>query len=212
MNHKADNEGDIILNFLNYKKIEKLVSEYEFLLRKCDSNFRLPKLIIKYDNRPNTVAAIKQKANKWFLKINKKTISTEDLLKYGVLHECIHYWIGNDLDSGIVSCPDDCPCSSNVNCFQDNKNCSLRLRLYCLLFQKTKLEPNIKLTRVGTHNNKYISFEEVIVDFAIQSIQPHNRDITYKLNPFEKDILSLLKPYMPNLPVALNYLFENYKI
>ncbi len=212
----SEKEGELILNIFNRYRIKKLISESQDLITKYDNNFKLPKLILRYDDRFDVGAAIKPNDNKWFLKINKKDIPNENLMKYRILHECIHYWIGNDFKSGYTFCPDSCPYSSNVNCFQVNKNCSSRLRLYCLLFQKTKLEPNIKLTRVGTHINKYISFEEVIVDFAVMSILPQDIaqtfSINYELNLFEKEILGLLRPHMPNLPFALENMFKNFKL
>jgi hypothetical protein len=91
-----------------------LISESQDLITKYDSCFKLPKLILRYDYKSNVGAAIKQKGNKWFLKINKKDIPNENLMKYRILHECIHYWIGNDFNSGYTFCPDICPYSSNA--------------------------------------------------------------------------------------------------
>lgn len=213
---ESEKEGKLILNIFNIFKLKKCISESECLIKKYDINFKLPELILRYDIEPANNASLKTKDNKWYLKINKKHISDQDL-KYSILHEFVHYWIGSDFDCGYdFSIPEFCPNKSDVKCFQVSKKCSPRKKLYCLLFQKINLEPKLELTKVGTHTNKYFSFEEVIVNSTVLNILDNDRtraySLNYKLNLFENEILSFLKPYMPNLPIALDYLFKNYNL
>lgn len=209
--HKSDNQG-YILNIFNYKKIQELVSECELLIRKYDLNFKLPKLILRYDKRSIIDAAIKENGREWFLTVNKKIITTKTL-KYSILHECVHYWIGKDfyLGSDYFTSPESCPYNSNIKCFQISKVCSCRKKLYCLLFQKTKLDPNIEPS-ITDALNKYYSFEDVIVNYTAMKILPNEVKLNYTINQFEEDIQFSLEPYMPKLQLALDYLFKNYDL